>query len=170
MAALFSWRVAILDSMAKVNLCLVKGQRREVFKAVMVDGGDPWALSTTTTRSFIGLTSVRTGKLFGLKTAGCSRSRFVRRSKRYGGGNPLHFSVYNILGFSAPQRPLRGGFGAKGWLFPDYFINRHAHFFGISLLNSGHHKDSLTIGSLCPLFAKSRCYRSDNIQLLNRVN
>ena len=32
-------------------------------------------------------------------------------------------------------------------------INRLAHFFRITLFNSGHHKDSLTIGSLCPLLA-----------------
>lgn len=150
MAALFSWRVAIFDSMAKVNLCLAKGQRREVFKAVMVDGGDPWALFTTTTRSFIGLTSVRTGRLFGLKTARYSRSRFVRRSKRYGGGNPLHFSGLQDSLFFCTAAATTGRFR---WLFPDYFINRHAHFFGVSLFNAGHHKDSLTIGSLCPLLA-----------------
>lgn len=153
MAALFSWRVAIFDSMAKVNLCLAKGQRREVFKAVMVDGGDPWALFTTTTRSFIGLTSVRTGRLFGLKTARFSRSRFVRRSKRYGGVIPSIFPFIRFLVFLHRSGSDWSGFCAKDWLFPDYFINRHAHFFRITLFNSGHHKDSLTMGSLCPLLA-----------------
>lgn len=147
MAALFSGRVAIFDSMAKVNLCLAKGQRREVFKAVMVDGGDPWALFMTTTRSFIGLTSVRTGRLSALKTARCSRSRFVRRSKRYGGVIPSIFPFTRFLVFLYCSGPYGSWFCAKSWLFPDYFVNRHVRFFRITLLNSGHHKDSFTIRS-----------------------